>query len=118
MSGGVLPSRAAGTFVEKFSFWIGSTVKLTFACAAWYEVAADCQRLLTGSVTPLCHQVRLTGPLAFDVFGEPEPPLLLLLLQAAAVRASTAVRASAPEVRILRMSGPFLTTSAELDRAC
>jgi hypothetical protein len=63
----------------------------------------------------------LTGPSAFDELGEPAPPLLLL--HAAAVRASTVVsantvRARAPELRILRMSGPFLTTSAELDRAC
>jgi hypothetical protein len=42
---------------------------------------------------------------------------LLLLLQAEAVSVNAAAAATKLTVRILRMTGPFLTTSAELDRA-
>ena len=60
----------------------------------------------------MCHQVRLADPVLELLFAPP-----LLLLQAEAVSAKAAAAATRLNVRILRMTGPFLTTSAELDRA-
>jgi hypothetical protein len=53
--------------------------------------------------------------LAFEVVEE--LALVPVLLLQAAVNATIADMARTPDVRSLRMIGPFLTTSAELDRA-
>src|SRR3954471_6238464 len=102
MSGGLLDCSASGTLVVNCSFWIGSTLSVTFGLAAWKPVAAFCQTPLSGSDVPLCHHVSVTGPSAF-LLAE---PLLLSSPPQAAISASAAQAptANAPRARLLRMS--------------
>src|SRR6185437_10131041 len=63
--------------------------------------ATDCHRLLSGSDVPLCHQVSAPEPAVPD---EPHA-------------ATSSAAMTTAHSRMLRMTGPLLTTSAELDRA-
>src|SRR3954447_19002261 len=101
MSGGLLDCSASGTLVVNCSFWIGSTLSVTFGLAAWKPCAACCQTPFRGSHVPLCHRVSVTGP--SDLLAE---PLLLSSPPQAAISASAAQAPTAnpPRARLLRMS--------------
>jgi hypothetical protein len=89
--------------VVNCSFWIGTTLIVTFGWARWNAVAARCQIPFNGSAVPLCHQVIDTVPL-------PElPPFDPLLLHAASTDTEvTATSAAPPYLRMLRLVRMFV----------
>src|SRR4051794_37013306 len=98
MLGGSLDCSATGTFVFSASFWVGEILKVTFGWALVYASATDCQTPLAGSWSPLCHQLRVTGPVS-EAFGELEPLELEEQPLAAAAKTTVAASANAPHRR-------------------
>src|SRR5436190_23203441 len=50
-----------GIFVLNCSFWVGTTLIVTFGCAFMYSFATVCQKLLPGSAVALCHHSIVTA---------------------------------------------------------
>src|SRR6266545_4443866 len=88
-SGGLWPCSATAIFERSCSFWIATTLTVTFGCAAWYSLATLAQKSRPGFWLALCHQVSFTGLFELDPsLLEPPPPQPLRAITSATPPAS------------------------------
>ena len=101
MSGGLSDCRASGILVVNCSFWIGTTLNVTFGMGGVVGTGHFCQTPLSGLAVALFHHVSVTALPELEALPEPAP--LLLLPHAARVSAVLAATASTAPFRMLRI---------------